>query len=142
VVFGFGTQRSRQELERAGVLCLQSPVSPFEIERACASARGVPLQTIRDATGHTEVLPPRRFSAEQLARIALSATPIKCECPHHLVDLISSLLAFETYSSECANLHPQDIEIHGLLHTSTAAARALLEASLARILEAEGISVD
>jgi MerR family transcriptional regulator, light-induced transcriptional regulator len=142
VVFGFGAERTRQELEGAGLLCLQAPVSLPEIERACASARGALVQTTGDAAARTGGLPPRRFSAEQLARIASGTSPIKCECPHHLVDLISSLLAFETYSRECANLYPQDVEIHDLLHTTTAAARSLLETSLAKILESEGISVD
>jgi MerR family transcriptional regulator, light-induced transcriptional regulator len=142
VVYGFGAQRTRQELERAGVLCLQAPVSLPEIERACASARGAVVQTIGAATARTGALPPHRFSAEQLARIASRTTPIKCECPHHLVDLVSSLLAFETYSRECKDLYPEDVEIHELLLTSTAAARALLETSLAQILQAEGIPVD
>jgi DNA-binding transcriptional MerR regulator len=140
VVYGFGAQRTRQELERAGILCLQAPVSLPEIERACASARGILVQTIGDASARTGALPPRRFSAEQLARIAASTSPIKCECPHHLVDLISGLLAFETYSLECVNLYPKDARTHELLHSTAAAARALLEESLAKILEEEGIS--
>jgi MerR family transcriptional regulator, light-induced transcriptional regulator len=142
IVFGFGAKRTRQELERAGVLCLQAPVGLPEIERACAGARGALVQTNGDAPARAGGLPPRRFSAEQLARIASGTSSIKCECPNHLVDLISSLLAFETYSSECANLYPQDVEIHQLLHASTAAARSLLEMSLAKILESEAISVD
>jgi MerR family transcriptional regulator, light-induced transcriptional regulator len=142
VIFGFGAKRTREELERSGVLCLKAPVSLPEIARACASARGALVQTAGDASERAAVLPPRRFSADQLARIASGTSRIKCECPHHLVDLISSLLAFETYSRECAELFPQDFEIHNLLHTSTASARSLLETSLARIIESEGISVD
>lgn len=142
VIFGFGAQRTVKDLERAGVLCLQAPVSLPEIERACATARGVPVQTHEDATTRTGVVPPRRFSPAQLARIAANATPMKCECPHHLVDLINSLVAFEMYSTECANLYPHDVEIHELLHTTTAAARALLETGLATVIEAEGIPVN
>jgi len=142
VVYGFGAQKTRQALERAGVLCLQAPVSLPEIERACASARGVLVQTIGEAGVRTGALPPRRFSAEQLARIAASTTPVKCECPHHLVDLVSSLLAFETYSLECVDLYPKDAKTHELLHSTAASARALMEASLAQILQDEGISLD
>lgn len=142
VIFGFGARRTVQELERAGVFCLQAPVSMRELERACALARGAPVETLRDVAMRTGEVPPRRFSPEQLSRIASSATPVKCECPHHLVDLVNSLVAFETYSSECANLYPHDVEIHELLHTTTAAARALLETGLAKVIETEGISVD
>ena len=60
----------------------------------------------------------------------------------NLVDLVNSLVAFETYSSECENLYPHDFEIHQLLHRTTAAARALLETGLAKVIEAEGISAD
>lgn len=143
VTFGFGARRTVQELERAGVLCLQAPVSLPEIMRACASVRGrSDVRVQDDGARGASIAPPRRFSAEQLARIASSATPVKCECPHHLVDLVTSLIAFEKYSSECANLYPHDAEIHALLHTTTAAARALLETALAKVIEAEGIEID
>jgi MerR family transcriptional regulator, light-induced transcriptional regulator len=142
VIFGFGAQRSVKELERAGVLCLQAPVSLAEIERACASARGVSVRALEDVMPTAGVAPPRRFSPDQLARIAASATPMKCECPHHLVDLVNSLVAFETYSNECVNLYPHDAQIHELLHNTTASARALMETGLAKVMEAEGISAD
>ena len=142
VIFGFGAQRSVKDLERAGVLCLQAPVSLSEIERACATARGVSVRAVAQTTTATGGVAPRRFSPDQLARIAASATPMKCECPHHLVDLVNSLVAFETYSNECINLYPHDAEIHELLHTTTAAARALMETGLARVMESEGIGPD
>ncbi len=142
VIFGFGAQRSVKDLERAGVLCLQAPVTLSEIERACASARGASVLKIEETITTTAGVPPRRFSPDQLARIAASATPMKCECPHHLVDLVNSLVAFETYSNECVNLYPHDAQIHELLHTTTAAARALMETGLAKVIEAEGISAD
>lgn len=142
VVYGFGTRRTLQELERAGIVCLQAPASVIEVSRACATARGMQVKAFADLKTHAAGIPARRFSAEQLARIAARATPIKCECPHHLVDLVNSLVAFETYSSECESLSPDDFKIHQLLHSTTAAARALLETGLAKVIEAEGISAD
>ena len=142
VIYGFGARQTLQELERAGILCLQAPANLNEIARACASARGVAVTAIAENPIPAADIPPRRFSPAQLVRIAARATPVKCECPHHLVDLVTSLIAFETYSSECENLYPHDFEIHRLLHSTTAAARALLEAGLAQVIEAEGISPD
>lgn len=142
VIFGFGSQRSVKELERAGVLCLKAPAAISAIERACATAQGASALEIEPTMTTTAAIPPRRFSADQLARIAGRATPMKCECPHHLVDLVNSLMAFETYSHECINLYPQDADIHELLHTTTAAARALMESGLAKVIEAEGISTE
>lgn len=142
VIFGFGAKQSIRDLEHAGVLCLQAPVSLSEIERACASAGGVAVRALENVAPTIGVVPPRRFSPDQLARIAANATSMKCECPHHLVDLVNSLVAFETYSNECVHLYPHDAQIHELLHKTTAAARALMETGLARVIEAEGISVD
>ena len=142
VIFGFGARGSVKELERAGVCCLQAPVSLAEIERACTAARGVSVSASELARPPVGGIPPRQFSPEQLARIAARATPMKCECPHHLVDLVNSLVAFETYSNECINLSPRDAQIHELLHATTAAARALMETGLAKVIEAEGISAD
>jgi MerR family transcriptional regulator, light-induced transcriptional regulator len=140
VIFGFGAQRSVKDLERAGVLCLQAPVSVSDIERACVTAQGVSVRAREEVRPATGGIPPLQFSPDQLARIAASTTPMKCECPHHLVALINSLVAFETYSNECVNLYPQDAQIHDLLHTTTAAARSLMETGLAKVIEAEGIS--
>lgn len=142
VIYGFGSRQTLQELERAGILCLQAPANLAEIARACATARGISVKAIAEKPSETSGIPPRRFSPAQLARIAIRATPVKCECPHHLVDLINSLVAFETYSSECENLYPRDFEIHQLLHRTTAAARELLETGLAKVIEAEGISAN
>lgn len=141
VIFGFGTQRTVQDLERAGVFCLKAPVTLSEIERACMRSRSALVLKAEETTTTTAGVPPRQFSPDQLARIAASATPMKCECPHHLVDLVNSLVAFETYSNECVNLYPHDAQIHELLHVTTAAARALMESGLAKVIEAEGISV-
>lgn len=142
VIYGFGARQTLRELERAGILCLQAPAALAEIARACSTARGIQVKAITENPVGTAGIPSRRFSPAQLARIATRATPVKCECPHHLVDLVNSLVAFETYSSECENLYPHDFEIHQLLHRTTAAARALLETGLAKVIEAEGISAD
>jgi hypothetical protein len=76
-----------------------------------------------------------------LSRIAAASPTVKCECPHHLVQLVSSLVAFETYSRECEHRNADDAALHAFLHAATAQARATMEAALARVVEAEGIDV-
>jgi len=66
---------------------------------------------------------------------------VRCECPHHLVQLVSNLAAFETYSQECENRNADDAALHAFLHAATAHARATLESALARVIEAEGIEL-
>jgi hypothetical protein len=137
VVFGFGARPALRALEQTGVQCLQAPVTVAEIRRACLSARA--LHT--DDAPAPEAVPARRFSPEQLARVAAMTPSIACECPHHLADLINSLAAFETYSAQCANRNPKDAQVHAALHATTAAARGLLEQALERVLAHEGIAL-
>jgi MerR family transcriptional regulator, light-induced transcriptional regulator len=61
VIFGFGAKQSIRDLERAGVLCLQAPVSLSEIERACAIAGGVAVRDLDNVAPPNGVVPPRRF---------------------------------------------------------------------------------
>jgi hypothetical protein len=84
---------------------------------------------------------PPRFDNEQLARIAALTSKIACECPNHIAELIISLSAFEQYSSECANRNEEDAQLHSQLNQSAGAARSLLEESLARLIEIEGIEI-
>jgi MerR family transcriptional regulator, light-induced transcriptional regulator len=137
LVFGFGARSALRRLEESGVQCLQAPVTDSEIRRACLGARSQPSLL----TAGAQQLPARQFSAEQLARVAATVPTIACECPHHLVDLISALAAFETYSGECLHRNPKDAEIHAFLQTTAAAALALLEQGLARVIEHEGLQL-
>jgi len=142
VVYGFGTRESIRGLERTGVLCLEAPVSAAQIQWACATVIESPVVAASVVAKAPNTIPVRRFSADQLARLAVRTSTVKCECPHHLVDLINKLLAFETYSSECQNLNTEDREMHSLLHGTTATARAQLEGALAKLIEYEGVSPD
>jgi maltooligosyltrehalose synthase len=58
-----------------------------------------------------------------------------------LVQLVTSLVAFETYSQECESRNSDDAALHAFLHAATARARATLESALARVVEAEDIQL-
>ncbi len=66
---------------------------------------------------------------------------IKCECPHHLAELINGLNAFAAYCKECAVADEADAALHNQLKSSTQKARSMMEDSLSRVLAAEKISV-
>jgi len=66
---------------------------------------------------------------------------VQCECPQHLVTLVSSLNAFEDYSEACENRSPEDAVLHAHLHDVTARSRRLMEEALSAVAAAEGISV-
>ena len=93
-------------------------------------------------SGLMEAPPERLYDNRQLARAAVTSTAIKCECPHHLADLILSLCHFEAYSARCESLNRDDAALHAYLHVTTAQARSLMEQALQKVVEVEGIDLD
>jgi DNA-binding transcriptional MerR regulator len=141
VIYGFGSRQALDDLAAAGVVCLRAPADLSEVASACRNAVQAPLVTARAASelGAIDAIPPRKFTPEQLAHFAKLVPTIACECPHHLVDLINSLTAFETYSLECQNRTTEDAEIHAFLHQIAGHSRAMFERALERVAEFEGI---
>lgn len=140
VVYGFGTRQALRDLESAGVACLRAPASIADIEAACVQAR-VATQSRQISDAPPGEVPPRQLTPQQLARISTRAPVLACECPHHLVDLINSMAAFETYSLECQHKNAEDAEIHARLHTTAGRVRAMLESALLQVAQFEGIDV-
>ena len=84
--------------------------------------------------------PPSRLFNERALGALIEIKPrIDCECPNHLAALVSSLVAFESYSKNCEDKSPEDAEIHSRLYRDTAAARAILEGALDALCKFEGI---
>lgn len=142
VVYKFATRASIEQLERAGIICLKGLVTASEVHRACRVLPNGAADTSRVTPPPPMVgNQPRRFDNAQLARVATLSGTIACECPNHLAELIINLAAFEQYSSECANRNVEDAQLHAQLNQSAAAARGILEDSLARLIEIEGIQI-
>jgi DNA-binding transcriptional MerR regulator len=138
VIFNYGTKKSIQQLEHAGIVCLKGSVAAAEIYRACRSIK--PTLSLSRPAPNQKVISPR-FTTEQLSRIAALTSKIACECPNHLAELIINLTAFEKYSSECANRNEEDAQLHSQLNQAAGASRLILEESLIRLMEIEGIEV-
>ena len=84
-------------------------------------------------------LPPPRFSRETLRRLAAMQPTLVCECPRHLAELLTSLLAFEDYSQQCEDRSPEDADTHAFLRAATGRARVAMEQALMRVLRHDGI---
>ncbi len=145
VIYGFGAREAVEQLETERTSTLRAPAGLAEVRRFCLGARVVAQVPPENLPASDESLslplPARQYSNEDLARIASVSTSIKCECPHHLADLIMGLVAFESYSAECENRSADDAALHAYLHATTARSRALLEEALARVVEAENIEI-
>jgi DNA-binding transcriptional MerR regulator len=143
VVYGFASSATLERLESQRIVPIRGPLDRAQLRRWCLAlqARSAAPPAL---AGELDIdisgpLPARRFDEPTLASIAAASVTVRCECPHHLVDLISRLAAFETYSEECEVLNVDDAALHSLLHAATAHARHLLEIALARVIEADGI---
>ena len=147
VVYAFGARRDIRRLESDRVKLLRAPVDIGQLRDLCLSDQAVADRVVEypqiDSIGELLAgpLPQRRFDSERLARIATVSTSIRCECPHHLVDLIYALAAFETYSTQCESRNRDDAAVHALLHATTARARAMIEDALTNVIEHEGIEL-
>ena len=142
IVYKFATRASIEQLERAGIVCLKGLVTASEVHRACRALPNGTLDTTQATPLPAAVASrPRRFDNEQLARVANLSGTIACECPNHLAELIINLAAFEQYSSECASRNDEDAQLHAQLNQSAGTARGILEDSLARLIEIEGIRI-
>lgn len=150
LIYGFATRATLERLDARRVLTKRAPVDAAELRRWCLALH----QSARPGGGRppdvseaSEVdialpIPARRFTDRELAQIATAPTTVRCECPHHLVDLVSALAAFEEYSDECETRHADDAALHAFLNASAARARSIMETALAKVVAAEGIPVD
>ena len=147
VVFGFGSAETVAQLERSGTTALRFPVTWEEI-RVLAGADRYPQKQQKTTetegleAGLNEEPPERLYDDRQLAAASTISTAIKCECPHHLADLILSLCHFEEYSARCKSQSREDAALHAYLHVTTAKARRLMEQALQKAIEVEGIDLD
>ncbi len=150
VVYQFGEQASVTSLETKDITALRSPVAAPELLRAIGEAVNLsnrkPGRTSPPTAAPTrkkgEQIPAIFYTDSDLARIARHSSIVKCECPHHLASLLSSLGAFEKYSLECESRDEEDAALHRSLYKATAQCRHEMEKALSRVLEHEGISVD
>ena len=131
VEYGFGPQRVEQELRALGCSLIHAPLEIEQLESLCGAPPAA-LSPIEPAV-------TRRFDNMALAQISTTSVKLKCECPHHIADLLVQLGNFEIYSAECESRSPADVALHQYLAQITGNARALMEIALERVVEAEGL---
>ena len=143
VAYRFGSAAAVRAIRARGHVLARLPLEVAELERLCgdASALDVGPGHSRSPTLPLEVIPSRRFDDQSLARLAHASTTMLCECPHHVVELVSSLGTFERYSAECENRSPADAALHRYLQRVAGSARALFEEALVRLARAEGLAL-
>jgi len=152
IVYGFCQQDTLDQIGKIPrFTALRAPVNATGLRLAILPSQPAPSRrplTVTSRKRETpdedesdQRVPVRIFTPEQLSRLARLSPSIRCECPQHLANLITSLAAFEAYSAECENRNEEDAALHAYLHRTTAEARHEMEVALERVLETEQIQI-
>lgn len=143
IVYRFSARDALDLLPEAKCSTLHAPIEARTLIQHCLSLVDRKLVQSREDNDQpiTSHAPPRRYDDDSLAKIAAISPTIKCECPHHLAELLSSLAAFEQYSSECENRNQQDAELHAYLSKTASHARHMIEGALEMVIEIENIEL-
>ena len=143
VIYRYASSEALQRLPGARIQTVRAPVTPLVIRNLCLGMRPQPgpSGTASEHVGASLAVTPRRFSSETLTTLAQLSPAMKCECPKHLAELVTDLVAFERYSAECENRNTKDAAVHAYLHATTSQARDLIEGALAHVIEVEGIDL-
>ncbi len=141
VVYGFGNRQTLARLDQEGIIALALPAEPAHLARICLLGSTAEAPSAHDLHMQPlQTLSPRRYDETFLATVAQLPSTVRCECPHHLADLLTKLNAFEQYSLECESSDTADASIHSLLYTTAAQCRQWLEQALHQVLQHEGIT--
>jgi MerR family transcriptional regulator, light-induced transcriptional regulator len=134
VIYSFGAEAVAERLRAAGVTVRREPVTGKELASLIVASRPVVVVPVGSVQTKS-----RLYSDADL--VALSEIPslVACECPRHLAEIVTLLVGFELYSTECAARNQNDAELHRHLHNVTSAARSMLEQALARVVVEEGL---
>ncbi|MBT8123092.1 MAG: MerR family transcriptional regulator [Gammaproteobacteria bacterium] len=145
IVYRFSSDEILRQLPQSKCSTLRAPVEAETLLEHCQALIGRAASTLTDETpaniASTVPALPRRFNDEALAKIAAISTTVKCECPHHLAELITSLSAFEQYSFECESTSPRDAALHAYLHNTASHARHMIEDAMELVIEAEDLTI-
>lgn len=143
VFYGFAPAALVNRLLGEGIVALRAPVEHALLLRELGRLGGDPpdRRLQQDVACNSGDQSPPMFDMEALAELAAQSTSVKCECPHHLVEIVRTLTQFEQYSAACAHRNDEDAALHLELRASTARARRLMERALLDVAEHEGIAL-
>jgi DNA-binding transcriptional MerR regulator len=136
VVYSFGTEAVADALRTAGVTVRREPITGKELARLIIALRPTVPAVAIDTPAN-----PRHFSDAELVALTEIPSMVACECPRHLPEIVTLLVGFELYSTQCAERNQNDAALHRHLYDVTSAARTMLEQALVRLVIEEGLVV-
>lgn len=143
IIYRFTSDETLGEIPSSKCSTLRAPVDTPTLIEHCLALRGtaIPVKPGNLPDMKTTLpAPPRRFDDRSLARLASISSTVKCECPRHLAELITSLCAFEQYSFQCESSSPRDAALHAYLNNTASHARHMIEDALELVIDAENLA--
>ena len=144
VIYRFASEETLNRLPQGKTMAMRAPVEPRTLQQYCVALTARQQELPGEEADITKLISPapaRRYDDATLTRLAGMSPTINCECPNHMAELISSLAAFEQYSSECESRNTKDAELHAYLSNTTSHARHMIENALAIVIEAENLDI-
>lgn len=134
VIYSFGAEAVAASLRSAGVTVRREPITGKELASLIVESRPIVVPTADSVQTNS-----RLYSDAELVALTEIPSLVACECPRHLAEIVTLLVGFELYSTECAARNQDDAALHRHLHAVTSAARSMLEQALARVVVEEGL---
>jgi len=134
VVYSFGAEAIAEALRTIGVKVCREPISGMQLARLIVASPLIEAQVVTVTQAN-----PRRYNDAELVTLTEMPSLVACECPRHLGEIVTLLVAFENYSTECAVKNQNDAALHRHLHEVSGLARTMLEEAIARVLVEEGL---
>ncbi len=130
-VYQYASETRIEAVRQKGIPLLAWPVTWDKLVAVCA-------QPVEFEIGKTT---PKRYDDSQLLAIASVAKDYGDSSTRHLVSLISSLNAYEQYTTEQVLEAPEEAELHCRIREDVSFARAQLEHSLGNIITTRAIPI-
>ena len=139
VTYRLANDRWLSELNRRGAQALEFPTEPARLAYEMGQLL-VEMDTSQGEFNLGELVNPkaRAYGDGELAAAAKLKSLLDCECPRHIVDLITQLNQFEEYSTQCGVENWTDAAVHACIYAYTNQARHLMEKALKAILDERG----
>jgi hypothetical protein len=137
VVYAFGAEAVAEAFRATGVTVRRYPVSGRELAGLIVASRPTVMAAMSGAPAS-----PRRYTDAELVALTEIPSMVACECPRHMAEIVTLLVGFEIYSTECAARNENDAALHRHLLEITSAARTMIEQALARVVIEEGLVLE
>ncbi len=140
VTYRMANDRWLSELTRRGADAVAFPMEPARLAYEMGRV-AVENDTKQGEFDLGELVKPkaRMYSDSELAAAAQLKRLVNCECPKHIVELISMLNHFENYATQCAVENWTDAAVHSCMYAYTNQARYLMEKALKGVLDERGM---